>query len=146
MSNFNLSPSKIPSAVARSNQQPLDKPRDRQEGPHYGDAALTPPVDVVEDSQGITLFADLPGVPRDKLNLQVTADTLTIEAESALVVPEGLRSSHREVGLGRFHRVFTLSKELDTAKIAADLSNGVLRLRIPKAEHAQPRRVPVQAG
>lgn len=123
----------------------------RNEGPaqersRYSEIALTPPVDVVEDSQGITLYADLPGVGREGLNLHVEADTLTIEAESDLKAPEGLTSHHTEVGLGRFRRVFTLSKELDTEKVSAELSQGVLKLRIPKADHAQPRRIEVQVG
>ena len=112
----------------------------------YSDATLTPPVDVIEDSGGITLYADLPGVSRYKLQLNVEADTLTIEAESALPSPEGLQSSHTEVGLARFRRVFTLSKELDTEQVSAEFAQGVLRLRIPKAQHAQPRRVEVKAG
>ena len=118
----------------------------KDDSTRYSDAALTPPVDVVEDSGGITLFADLPGVSRDKLSLQVASDTLTIEAESGLSIPEGLESSHTEVGLGRFRRVFTLSKELDTNAISAELSHGVLKLRIPKAQHAQPRRIEIQAA
>ena len=112
----------------------------------YNEAALTPPVDVIEDASGITLYADLPGVSRDKLSLQVEADTLTIEGESALAVPEGLQSSHTEVGLARFRRVFTLSKELDTDKVSAELANGVLKLSIPKAQHAQARRIEVRMG
>jgi HSP20 family protein len=112
----------------------------------YSDAALTPPVDVIEDAGGIILFADLPGVSREKLYLNVEKDTLTIEAESDLAVPEGLTSQHTEVGLARFRRVFTLSKELDTEKVSAELAQGVLKLRIPKAEHAQPRRIEVQVG
>jgi HSP20 family protein len=118
----------------------------KDDSTRYSDAALTPPVDVVEDSGGITLFADLPGVSRDKLSLQVASDTLTIEAESGLSIPEGLESSHTEVGLARFRRVFTLSKELDTNAISAELSQGVLKLRIPKAQHAQPRRIEIQAA
>ena len=118
----------------------------RQDGDpaRYSDATLTPPVDVIEDASGITLYADLPGVSREKLNLQVESDTLTIDAESALSVPEGLTSSHTEVGLARFRRVFTLSKELDTERVSAELAQGVLTLRIPKAQHAQPRRIEVQ--
>lgn len=115
-----------------------------QDRSRYSDAALTPPVDVVEDANGITLYADLPGVSREKLNLHVEVDTLTIEAESDLAVPDGLTSHHTEVGLARFRRVFTLSKELDTEKVSAELAQGVLKLRIPKAEHAQPRRIDVQ--
>lgn len=117
-----------------------------QENTRYAEAALTPPVDVIEDAGGITLYADLPGVSRDKLNLHIESETLTIEAESDLAVPQGLTSSHTEVGLGRFRRVFTLSKELDTERVSAELAQGVLKLRIPKAQHAQPRRIEVQVA
>ena len=120
--------------------------KDQPKPSRYSDAALTPPVDVVEDAGGITLYADLPGVTRDKLHLQVESGTLTIEAEADLSVPEELTSSHTEVGLARFRRVFTLSQELDTEKVAAELAQGVLKLRIPKAAHAQPRRIEVQVA
>lgn len=108
------------------------------------EAAVMPPVDVIEDATGITLYADLPGVAKDKLSLQVDADTLTIEGELALDLPEGMEATHAEVSLPRYRRAFTLSKELDAQKIAAEFKQGVLKLRIPKAEHAQPRRIEVQ--
>ncbi|MDH6594977.1 HSP20 family protein [Variovorax sp. TBS-050B] len=127
-------------------QQQREVARSNRDGARYSDAALTPPVDVIEDSGGITLYADLPGVSREKLGLHVASDTLTIDAESDISVPEGLQSSHTEVGLARFRRVFTLSKELDTAAITAELSQGVLKLRIPKAEHAQPKRIEIQTA
>lgn len=108
------------------------------------EAALLPPVDVIEDASGITLYADLPGVPKDKLNLQLEASSLTIEGEMALPTPEGMESSHAEVRLPRYHRVFSLSRELDSEKASAEFQNGVLKLRIPKAEHAQPRKIEVK--
>ncbi len=108
------------------------------------EATLMPPVDVIEDASGITLFADLPGVPKDKLNLHVEADTLTLEGEVALDTPEGMEASHAEVSLPRYRRVFTLSKELDSAKVGAEFNHGVLKLRIPKADHAQPRKIEVR--
>jgi HSP20 family protein len=108
--------------------------------------ALLPPVDVIEDGAGITLRADLPGVSRDRLNLHVEADTLVIEGALDLALPEAMEAGHAEVGLGRYRRAFTLSKELDTTRITAELAQGVLTLRIPKAEHAQPRRIEVRAG
>lgn len=120
--------------------------RQKEKATRYGSAALTPPVDVVEDAGGITLYADLPGVSRENLSLHVEAETLTIEAESSLAVPDGLKTSHTEVGLGRFRRVFTLSKELDTEKVSAELAQGVLKLQIPKAEHAKPRRINVEVA
>ncbi|WP_444813336.1 Hsp20/alpha crystallin family protein [Variovorax saccharolyticus] len=129
--------------------QPGDGPSaaNLRRGEHRaGENALMPPVDVIEDASGITLFADLPGVSRDRLQLQIEAGTLTIEAELDLDLPSGLQSSHTEVGLGRFHRMFTLSPELDTSKVSAELAHGVLKLTIPKAEHAKPRRISVRAA
>lgn len=105
--------------------------------------ALVPPVDVIEDAGGITLYADLPGVPKDKLSLHVDAETLSIEGELGLVLPEGMESTHAEVGLPRYRRTFTLSRELDVDKVKAEFANGVLKLRIPKAEHALPRKVEI---
>jgi HSP20 family molecular chaperone IbpA len=110
------------------------------------DVALLPPVDVIEDSTGLTLCADLPGVPKDKLRVQVEADTLTIEGEVSFAMPEGMEANYAEVSVPRFRRVFTLSKELDTGKVSAEIKQGVLTLRIPKAEHAQPRRIEVKVA
>jgi len=109
-------------------------------------AAMMPPVDVVEDPTGITLFADLPGVPKDKLDLHVEGDSLTIEGEVSVDMPEGMEASYVEVSLPRYRRAFTLSKELDPSKVTAELAQGVLKLRIPKAAHAQPRRIEIRAG
>lgn len=109
-------------------------------------AALLPPVDVIEDATGITLYADLPGVSREAIGLRVDGDQLTIEGEMQLPELKGLSASHAEVGLNRYRRSFTLSKELDTSRVSAEMNQGVLRVRIPKAERAQPRRIDVQAG
>lgn len=110
------------------------------------EAVLLPPVDVIEDAGGITLYADLPGVPKDKLSLKLDDGTLSIEGELALDVPEGMQASHAEVSLPRYRRAFTLSKELDGNQVSAQFSQGVLKLRIPKAAHAQPRRIVVEAA
>ena len=112
--------------------------------PARQEPALLPPVDVIEDATGITLYADLPGVPKDKLNLRVEGDQLGIEADMVLPLAQGMEASHAEVTLSRYRRTFTLSKELNPEKVAAELSHGVLRVRIPKAEHAQPRKINVQ--
>jgi len=110
------------------------------------EAALLPPVDVIEDATGITLYADLPGVPRELLHLRVEGDQLTIEGEIRLPVAQGVESTHAEVTLPRYRRAFTLSKELDAGNVNAELSQGVLRVRIPKAAHAQPRRIEVRVA
>ncbi len=109
-------------------------------------AAIMPRVDVVEDKSGITLYADLAGVSKDKLALQIDADTLTIEGELGLDTPEGMEASHAEINLPRYRRVFALSKELDSEKISAQFEHGVLKLSIPKAEHLQPRKVQINVA
>ena len=108
--------------------------------------ALLPRVDVLEDEAGITLLADLPGVPKDQLELKVEGDTLVIEGVMAPFTPEKLEPVYAEVRLPRYRRSFTLSNELDASRIEANLKDGVLNLRIPKQEHAQPRRIQVQVG
>ncbi|WP_431259253.1 Hsp20/alpha crystallin family protein [Roseateles chitinivorans] len=110
------------------------------------DYAIQPAVDVLEDAQGLTLFADLPGVPREQLQLRVDKDRLIIEAEMQLDLPDGLKAGHVEVSRQFYRRAFTLSKELDADQIAAELTNGVLRVRIPKAAHAQPRKIEIKLG
>ncbi|MBX9810442.1 MAG: Hsp20/alpha crystallin family protein [Burkholderiales bacterium] len=107
---------------------------------------IMPAVDVVEDRTGITLTADLPGVPKDRLTARVDGETLLIEGDIALETAEGMEAVHAEMQGMRFRRVFTLSRELDTSKSEAAFRNGVLRLRIPKAEHAQPRKIEVKVG
>jgi HSP20 family protein len=117
-----------------------------KEADTHQEPALLPLVDVVEDATGITLHADLPGVPKDRLNVRVDGETLFIDAEIVLALPQDMQASHAEVQRTRYRRAFTLSRELDPTKVSAELTQGVLRLRIPKAEHAQPRRIEVQVG
>ncbi len=118
----------------------------REPGAPEEQASLLPPVDVFEDTAGITLYADLPGVPKERLDLHVDGDALIIEGEMGLEMPKDLEALHVEVSLPRYRRVFTLSKELDTGKLQAELKQGVLKLRIQKAEHAKPRRIEIQAA
>ena len=108
--------------------------------------ALIPRVDVLEDDGGITLLADLPGVPKDQLELKVEGDTLTIEGEVPPLGAAQLEPVYAELRLPRYRRAFTLSRELDAARIEAGLKDGVLRLRIPKTAQAQPRRIEVQTA
>lgn len=108
--------------------------------------AVLPAVDVFEDSSGITLLADMPGVPKEQLELKVEGDSLLIEGGVQQPMPEGLEAVYAEVRVPRYRRTFTLSRELDSARIDANLKDGVLTLRIPKQAHAQPRRIAVNAG
>ena len=108
--------------------------------------AVLPAVDVFEDSTGITLLADMPGVPKDQLELKIEGDALLIEGSVQPRTPEGLQAVYAEVRVPRYRRSFALSRELDTARIDANLKDGVLTLRIPKQAHAQPRRIAVTSS
>ena len=107
---------------------------------------VLPAVDVFEDSSGITLLADMPGVPKEGLDVKIESDTLSIEGQVASATPEGIEAVYAEVRVPRDRRAFTLSRELDTSKVDANLKDGVLTLRIPKQAHAQPRRIEVRAA
>lgn len=108
--------------------------------------AVLPAVDVFEDESGITVLADMPGVSRDELELKVEGDTLSIEGGVRTLAPEGLEALYAEVRVPRYRRTFTLSRELDTARIEANLKDGILTLRMPKQAYAQARRIPVSAA
>ena len=107
-------------------------------------APLVPPVDIIEDAEGITVKADLPGVSKDNLAIGVDGDTLTVEATVSLGEAPAMQAVYAEVRVAQFRRSFVLSRDLDTAKIDAGIRNGVLTIRVPKAEQAKPRRIPVR--
>jgi HSP20 family molecular chaperone IbpA len=109
---------------------------------HY----LRPAVDIYEDAGGITLKADLPGVSRDRLDVQIDGDTLTIEGEAAIDMPEGMEALYADVSATRYRRSFTLSHELETDKISAEMKNGELTLLLPKRAELQPRKIEISAG
>ena len=108
---------------------------------------VIPPVDVFENDNAITLLADLPGVPREQLHVRVDGENLVLEATATIANgPENMQLVYGEAQVPVYRRQFTLSRELDTARIDAQLRDGVLRLTIPKAEEARPRRIQVQVG
>ena len=86
------------------------------------------------------------GVPKEQLELKVEGESLLIEGSAQPRTPDGLEAVYAEVRVPRYRRSFTLSRELDTSRIEANLKDGVLTLRIPKQAHAQPRRIAVTAG
>lgn len=104
---------------------------------------VLPPVDIFEDEAGFTLIADMPGVSKEQLSVRVTGDSLVIEGVASVPATANMELVYGEVQNPQYRRSFTLSRELDPGKIEAKLSNGVLRLRIPKAEEAKPRRINV---
>lgn len=108
-------------------------------------APLVPPVDIIEDGDGITVRADLPGVSRENLSIGVDGDTLTVEATVSLGESAHVQPVYAEVRTAQYKRSFVLSRDLDTEKINASIRNGVLTLQVPKREQAKPRRIEIKA-
>ncbi len=107
---------------------------------------VTPAVDIVEDTQGITLWADLPGVAKENLDVKVHDGKLSIEAQATVASPDGLRLQHAEIRAPFFARAFSLSSDFDTARIDANLQDGVLKLTIPRRDEARPRKIEVRTA
>lgn len=115
-----------------------------QEETRAAEQYITPSVDIYETSEGLTLLADLPGVQKADLDVQVKENVLTIQAHA-----QQLSSGtpvYREFQLRSFFRQFQLSDRVNAEKISADFKNGVLTLKLPKAEETKPRQISVQVG
>ena len=107
---------------------------------------LTPGADVYENEDGLVVVADMPGVDEKSVDINVERNVLTIEGH---VGPEQLDSYqlvYREYEPGDYRRAFILSDEVDVARIEASVKQGVLRIVLPKAEAAKPRKIAVKTG
>ncbi len=110
--------------------------------PTRENVSFMPDVDIVEDNESITLYADMPGVTKDNLSIDVQDSVLTLTA-TVNPLPEHHRLVYREYDVGGFSRRFTLGERIDQSKITAKLENGVLTLNLPKAEEAKPRKIEI---
>jgi HSP20 family molecular chaperone IbpA len=108
--------------------------------------SIRPEVDIWEDDKGITIKADLPGVTKEGLDIQVDHETLSIDGKADIKMPEAMQAVYADVRATRYQRSFSLSSELDGDKTQASLNEGVLSLRIPKREQYQPRKIEIYNG
>jgi len=106
---------------------------------------FTPPVDIFETEQHITLLADLPGVNPEDLTIDLRENVLTLLGEVRPYEAANEEDVLVEFEVGKYYRQFTLSEVIAQNKIDAKLKDGVLRLTLPKIEKATPRRITVQA-
>ena len=109
-------------------------------------ATLRPPVDIFEDADGITLALDMPGVAKDRVSIQADFNSLVIEGDMQIAMPQGMEALYAEVHATHYRRSFTLSGELDTEKIEANLTDGVLTVRVPKRLELRPRKIEVKTS
>ena len=120
---------------------PATAPEQTRTGPVY-----SPAVDIFENDHSITLLADMPGVKATDLEIDLRENTLTLTGR--VTAPGTAKESNvvREYRPGTFFRQFTLSEAIDQPKIDAQLTDGVLRLELPKVERAKPRQITVRAA
>jgi len=116
----------------------------------YRDSAVSswvPPVDVLEQEDGIRILAELPGVKPEDVKLSLEGNVLTIHGTKQQVAEERTERVHRyERSYGAFERTFTLPATVDAAHIKAGYENGVLTVTLPKVEQAKPRQIEVQVA
>lgn len=105
---------------------------------------FTPPIDIYEDENGLVLYADLPGVTADSLELQVQNNKLTLFGRVAPLVDRDAVVLHREYEVGDFLRSFILSDDVDHERITANLTGGVLKVVLPRTRRSPARQIPVQ--
>lgn len=113
-------------------------------GARNGSTAWQPRVDIIENDDGFALFAELPGMSREDINVTVKDNVLYLEGEkrpSYEVSDTGL--NHRERFYGKFRRSFSLADNVELDKMTATYRNGILQLSVPKAEEAKPRQIEV---
>lgn len=106
---------------------------------------VSPAVDIYEKNETLYIVADMPGVAKDGVKLDVDRDVLTI---SARFEGEGFlpgKATYSELAPVEYYRAFALGEDLDPARISATLRNGVLELSLPKAERAKTKKIQIQA-
>lgn len=110
-------------------------------------AFLRPAADIFEHADGITLLLDMPGVSKERLSLESDRNSLVVEGDVQIDMPEGTESLHADIRCTRYRRSFSLSGEqLDTDNVQAKMKDGVLRIDIPKRAELRPRKIDVQTG
>ena len=107
---------------------------------------FTPTVDIFETDKEITVLADMPGVAADNLDINLKENVLTLSGDVDSPETKDETEILTEYRIGRYFREFSLSDLIDQSKIDAELKNGVLRLKLPKAEKATPRKITVKAA
>jgi HSP20 family protein len=102
-----------------------------------------PTTDIFETEQALTILMEMPGVDKSKVDVNVEDGVLTIQGQIDFTKYEGMQPVYTEYNVGNYRRGFSLSNKIDQSKIRAEMADGALKLVLPKAEDAKPRRISV---
>jgi HSP20 family protein len=109
-------------------------------------SAVYPPMNIYDDSESFIVRAELPGVNPKDLDISVTGNTLTVRGKREVEpVEEGCCYHRRERSSGEFRRAFTLPEQVNSSKVMASMTNGILEIRLPRAEQAKQRKIEVKS-
>ena len=128
--------------IATKEKQQLAKPQEQTRPGRY----FVPDVNIYEFDESLKLWADMPGVKEQDVNVTLKDGVLTIVGQVATDMYAGLRPMYTEYNVGNYHREFSLNENIDESKIRATLRNGVLELELPKKEKARPRQIEVRSA
>ena len=110
-------------------------------------AGVFPPMNVTEDKNNYYIRAELPGLKANELDISVTGDNLSISGERKLPAEDEKAQYHRrEQKAGKFSRIVSLPTLVDTGKVEAHSTDGVLTVVLPKAEAAKPKQITVKTS
>ena len=104
---------------------------------------FVPSTDIFETEDALVVVMEVPGVEKKDVEVNLENDTLRVEAHVDFGKYEGLEPLYAEYNIGHFARAFTLSSKIDQGQIGAQLNDGVLTLKLPKAKEAMPRRIAI---
>jgi HSP20 family protein len=128
-------------------RQQLDQMFEDSESPHQRlSAGVFPLINLTEDKDKYFIRAELPGVKGDELDIQVTANNIAISGERKIAAEEeGARYHRREREAGRFSRMIGLPGDIDSDRVDAKLEDGILTIKVSKAEAAKPKQITVKS-
>jgi HSP20 family molecular chaperone IbpA len=121
-----------------------DRTVQTREETRSSDKFIKPAVNIIETEEGLTLTADIPGASKDALDVNVEKGILTITAPVSREMPGN--AGYTEFELASYYRQFSIPESLDHVRAKADLTNGILTLRIPKSEAAKPRKIEIKVS
>jgi HSP20 family protein len=105
---------------------------------------FVPAADIFEGENDLTVVLEMPGVEKGNVDIRVEDGVLNVEGRLDLTKYQGLQPLYTEYNIGHYSRSFRLSNQVDQNKIAAEMKDGVLSLKLPKAEEAKPRTIQVK--
>ena len=134
--------------MAQKELKPAEKKEARTAQPEEirGLPFFSPHVDIYETESSLTIVADMPGVEGKNVTIDLKEDVLTLHASVTQPLEEKLTPLYREYREGNYYRQFMLSEIIDQEKISAEISQGVLRLTLPKSDRARARKIKVKGA